>query len=131
MDDFWKTTALVLITVIMGNVVGKQEKDIAILLSMIACCLAVKIVISYMEPVLDFLWELQDLGKVQDGFLEILIKAVGIALVSELTGMICSDAGNGTLGKMLYLIGSAGILYLSVPIFRALLTMVQEILGHI
>lgn len=131
MDDFWKTTALILISVVLCNVVAKQEKDIAILISMIACCIAIMMAVSYLEPVLDFLRELENLGHLQEGFLNILIKSAGIALISEIAGMICIDAGNGSLGKTLYILASAGILYLSLPVFRTLLTMVQEILGQI
>ena len=122
---------LVLLTVILSNAIGKQEKDIAVLLSMIACCIAAGTVISYIEPVLDFLRELEALGQLQEGFLGILLKAAGIALVTELTGMICSDAGNGSLGKTLHMLGSAVIMYLSIPIFRSLLTLIREILGQV
>ena len=98
---------------------------------MMACCIAASIAVSYLEPVLDLLWELNDIGEMQDGMLGILLKVAGIALVSELAGMICSDAGNGSLGKTLQLLGSAAILYLSIPIFNTLLTLIREILGEL
>lgn len=131
MNIFWKTATFVLITVVLCNAVSKQERDIAILVSMIACCMAAMAVASFLEPVLDFLKELDRLGQLEEGFLSILLKITGIGLVTEISGMICNDSGNGSLGKTLYLLGSTAILYLSIPIFRALLTMIQEILGQI
>lgn len=131
MDDFWKTTALILISVVLCSVVAKHEKDIAILITMTACCIAIMMAVSYLKPVLLFLQELESLGQIQDEFLGILIKSAGIALTSEIVGMICSDTGNGSMGKALYILASSGILYLSLPVFRALLTIVQEILGQI
>lgn len=131
MDEFWKATAAILLTVILTLAVGKQEKDISALLSMAVCCLVGVVALSYLKPVLELMEELGELGKVSGGTLEILMKAVGIALVSELAGMLCSDAGNGSLGKMLQMLGSAAILFLSIPLFRALLTLIQEILGEI
>lgn len=131
MDEFWKATAAILLTVILILAVGKQEKDISVLLGMAVCCLAGVIAISYLEPVVDLLRELGQLGEVSDSTLGILMKAVGIALVSEIAGMLCSDSGSASLGKMLQMLGSAAILYLSIPIFRGLLTLIQEILGEI
>lgn len=131
MDGFWKATAAILLAVILSLTVGKQEKDLSVLLIMAACCMAAVIVISYLEPVLDLLWELETAAQLQSGILGILLKCVGIALVTELTGMICKDSGNASLGKTLQMLGSAVILYLSVPVFHALLTLIREILGEL
>lgn len=63
--------------------------------------------------------------------LGILLKAVGIGLVSEIAGLVCTDAGNGSLGKALQMLGSAVILYLSLPIFTAILELIREILREL
>lgn len=129
MDMFWKAAAAVLLALVLGLALGKQEKDIGVLLTLAVCCMVAMTALSYLEPVLDFLRELEALGDLQEDMLGILLKAVGIGLVSEIAGMVCTDAGNGSLGKQLQLLGSAAILYLSIPIFNALLTLIQEILG--
>ena len=59
----------------------------------------------------------------------ILMKAVGIALVAELSATICADAGNASLGKMLQILGGAAVLTLSVPMFRTLMTIIKEMIG--
>lgn len=123
--------AAILVTVVLGLAVGKQEKDITVLLTMAACCMAGVAAVNYLEPVLDLLWELESLGQLQGGMLGILLKAVGITLVAEIAGMICTDAGNGSLAKTLQMLGSAVILYLSIPIFQAFLTLIREILGEL
>lgn len=131
MEEFWKATAAILLTVILGLAAGNKEKDIAVLLTMTACCIASGIMVSYLQPVIDLLWELEAIGEIQGSMLGILLKMVGIALVAELAGMICSDAGNGSLGKAMQMLGSAAIMYLAIPIFRSLLTLIQEILGKL
>lgn len=131
MAAFWKVAAAILVTVVLGLAVGKQEKDITVLLTMAACCMAGVAAVNYLEPVLDLLWELESLGQLQGGMLGILLKAVGITLVAEIAGMICTDAGNGSLAKTLQMLGSAVILYLSIPIFQAFLTLIREILGEL
>ena len=131
MDTFCKAAAAVLLAVVLVPAVAKTEKDISVLLTMAVCCLVAAAALSYLEPVLDLLWELKALGDLSGEMLEILMKAVGIGLVAEIAGMICADAGNGSLGKTLQILASAAILYLSIPLFQAFLTLVQEILGQL
>lgn len=131
MEVFWKTAAGILIAVVLVITVGKQEKDIALLLTMAVCCMAAMAAFSFLEPVLDFLYRLEELGNLQTGVLGILLKIVGVGLVSEVAGMICQDAGNSSLARGMQLLGAAVILYLSVPVFETLLDLVESILGEL
>ena len=131
MDGFWKASAAVLLTVVLVLALGKREKDISVLLTMAVCCMVTAVAMSYLEPVLDLLWEVEAMANVQDGMMEILMKTVGIGLVVEIAGMICTDAGNSSLGKTIQMLGTVVILSLSIPLFRGFLTLIQEILGQV
>ncbi|MDO5545215.1 MAG: stage III sporulation AC/AD family protein [Eubacteriales bacterium] len=128
MSEFWKTTSLILLTVVLSLAVGKTERDISAVLGMTALCIAACTAVTILEPVLDYLVELQRLFNLPDGLVSVLLKAVGIALVAELSATVCTDAGNASLGKMLQILGGAAVLSLSVPMFRTLMTIIKEIL---
>lgn len=128
---FWKAAAAALITVILGLSLSKQEKDIGAILSMAVCCMVMVSALIYLEPVLDFLKELEAAGDLQGDFLGILLKVLGIGLVAEIASSVCSDAGNGSLGKTVHIMGSAVILYLSLPVFRSLMDVLSRILEDI
>ena len=110
---------------VVAIVAGKDEKCVDKALKLI------KVEYQVLEPVLDFLRELETLGDLQGDMLGILLKAVGIGLVSEIAGLVCTDAGNGSLGKTLQMLGSVVILYLSLPIFTAMLELIREILREL
>ena len=129
MSEFWKTTSIVLLTVILGLAVGKTERDISAVLSLVAACIAAGVVVTILEPVLNYLWELQRLCDLPEGLVSVLLKAVGIALVAELSSAVCTDAGNALLGRMLQILGGAVVLSLSVPMFRTLMTIIKEMIG--
>lgn len=129
MDDFWKTTALVLLTVILSLSLDKTERDISAVMGIVALCIAACAAVTILNPVLNYLVELQRLFHLPDDLISILMKAVGIALVAELSASICADAGNASLGKMLQILGGAAVLTLSVPIFRTLMTIIKEMIG--
>lgn len=129
MDDFWKTTALVLLTVILSLSLDKTERDISAVMGIVALCIAACAAVTILNPVLNYLVELQRLFHLPDDLISILMKAVGIALVAELSASICADAGNASLGKMLQILGGAAMLTLSVPMFRTLMTIIKEMIG--
>lgn len=128
---FWKATGGILIAVVLVLAVGKQERDISLMLSMAVCIMTVIIALTFLDPVLDFLRRLEELGDLQTGILGILLKIAGIGLVSEITGMILVDSGNSSLAKGMQLLGSAVILSLSIPIFETLIDLIQQILGEL
>lgn len=131
MELYWKAAAAVLLTAVLTLAVGKQDKDIGLLLSLAVCTMVAAATLSYLEPVLDFLRRLEELGDLQGDMMGILLKAVGIGLVAEIAGMICADSGNASLGKTIQILSAGVILWLSLPIFTALLDLVQQILGEL
>lgn len=128
---FWKAAAGTLITVILGLVLGKQGKDMGLMLTMAACAMVCILALTYLEPVLEFLRELEYLSSLQTDMLGILMKAAGIGLVAEIASLICTDAGNASLGKTLQLLATGVILCLSLPILRTMLELIRKILGEL
>lgn len=131
MELFMKAAGAALIASILGLALSKQAKDMQVLLIIAGCCMVAGIAATYLRPVLELLSELQTLGNLNSELTEILIKAAGVGLLSELACMICNDAGNASLGKTVQLMGSAVVLYLAIPVFRGLIELVQGILGGI
>lgn len=131
MELYWQGAAVVLLTVVLGLSLGSQKKDMGLLLTMGACCLVATVAVSYLKPVVEFVQQLQDLGQLDNDMLKILLKAVGIGIIGEIASLICTDSGNGALGKTLQLLTSSVILWLSLPLLKGLLEMIQEILGEV
>lgn len=131
MELFWKAAALALIAGVLSLTLKKQDKEYSLLVSIAACLMVTAITVTYLNPVFSFLKKLETLGDLRADMLSILIKALGVALASEIASMICTDAGNASLTKAIQLLGGAAILYLSVPMFSALLDLIQKIVGEL
>ena len=131
MDIFIKAAAGVLIATVLILSLSKQGKDISLLLTIAVCCMLVSAAITYLQPVTDFLERLQSIGQLDSETLTILMKAVGIGLLAEITGLICTDAGNASLGKALQMLATAAILWMSIPLLNELIELIDKILGAI
>lgn len=130
MTHYLQAAGAVLLAVVLCLTLGRQGKDMAALLTIAVCCMVMLLAVTYLRPVLDFLEKLETLGDLNGEMEGVLFKVVGIGILTEVASMVCADAGNSSLGKVLQLLGSSVILWLSIPIFTALIDLVQGILGE-
>lgn len=128
MGLFWRAVAGILIAAVLGLAV---KKDISLLLSLAVCAMGAMIALEYLEPVLNLLQRLNELSGIQGEILEVLLKVTGISLVCDLAVQICTDTGSAAFGKALRFLGTCVILWLSIPLFQAVLTVLQQILGEL
>lgn len=128
MDLYWKAIAIMLVGTVLGLVLGK---DMALLLCLCGCAMGLMTVLRYLQPVVSFLSQLAQFAGFQDDTLQILLKVLGMGLVSETAGLICTDGGNGSFGKVIKLLSGAAILWVSIPVFQSVIQMIRQILGEV
>lgn len=130
MELYFKGAAGILLAAVLGLALQKQEKDLSMVLTAAVIAMAAVLMLRLLEPVLELLRQLEQVGNLRSDALELLLKAAGIGLTAEVAGLVCADAGNAALAKMLRLLGTAAILCLSVPMFTALLECITEMVGY-
>ena len=128
MEMFWKAAASILLSVILILALN-QQKDIAAILTICMCCMVGIYLLELLKPILELIYTLQGQTCLDSSIIKDLFKLVGVSMICEITASVCSDAGCSSLGKSLQLLGSCVILYMSIPIIRIFLNLVQEILG--
>ena len=131
MGSLFQVLAGVLLAVIVGIYLNKQNKDLGMVMTILVCCMVIGAAIAYLQPLIDFARQLRELGQMDERTVGIMLKVVGIGLIAEITMLICSDSGNASLGKTVQILATAVILWLSLPMLQILLDMVQEMLGEV
>ena len=129
MELFFQLTALVLVGVVLALVVGRHTPQMATVVTLAVCCVAAAGAMELLEPVIALIRQIRKAGALAPELVAVLMKAVGIGMISELASLICSDAGEQALGKAIQMLSNAAVLWLSVPLLRELLTLVEEVLG--
>lgn len=129
MELFVKTAGGVLISLILILMLGSRSKEMALVLTVLACCMCAAAVVGYLEPLIRFVSSLEEIAGLDTELVRILLKATGIGLLSEFAALVCADSGAASLGKMVRLLGNAVILWLSLPLFTILLEQLQKISG--
>lgn len=130
MGEYLRLAAVVLIGLILSLVLSKQSRDMGILLTLAVCVLVLMGAVGFLEPVMELITDLRRMGELDGEAVSILLKAAGIGLISELAGLLCADAGESALGKALQLLSNAAILWLSLPLWRQIITVIGEVLAN-
>ena len=128
MEKFVKVAAGVLVALVLYLVLNKQGKDFAVLISLAVCCMVISALLAFIRPIITFIEKLEQLGNFDHEILQVLLKSVGIGILTEIVSLICADAGNASMGKSLQILASVVILWLSIPLFSRLMDVIQEIL---
>ncbi len=63
-------------------------------------------------------------------YADLVLRALGIALICELTAIFCRDLGENTLADGVQLFGKLEILVLSLPLVDKVLEMAKELLQY-
>ena len=97
-------------------------------------CLGVSLVIfSYvsgqLQTIVEGLRAIRDCLPLNAGYLEILMKIVGITYVAEFASDLCRDAGYQTIAGQIQIFGNLSVLAVTVPVWTALLDTIRSLLG--
>ena len=76
--------------------------------------------VSSFEGVFSSLRDLISSSGIDVSFLEILLKALAVSVLTDISSSVCRDSGNNTLSKAVDLFGKAVIVVMALPILKKL-----------
>ena len=131
MSTFLRVVGAALIGAILALALRQQGKELSLLLTVTVCCMVLAAAVTYLETVMDFARQLQSVGNLNGELMNTMLRAVGIGLIAEIAGLICAGSGSGALGKAIEILAAAAILWLGIPLMRALLELVEQVMGEV
>ncbi len=131
MEQFFRTIALVLLAVVFVLVLKNNTKGIGELLTLLVCCMVLSAAISYLQPVIDFMKSVQQIGGLDNQMLKLLLKVVGISITAEIVSLLCEDSGNSAMGKTIQFLATAVMIWLSLPMLTSFLQLIEGILDRL
>lgn len=128
MTLFLKITAGILLTAVVSMVLSRQSKDFSLLLSLAVGCMVVIASAGFIQPVIQFAIQVTKVGQLDNELLIVMMKVAGIGFLSQIAGMVCTDAGNQSMCKVLQLMTVSVMLWVSLPLLEQVLVLMESIL---
>ena len=123
-----KIAACSVVCALLCAVLKPHEGALALAVSVLAAAAAVA-ALGLLSPVLEFFEKLLSFTGLSSAVFSPLLKTVAIALLGQIAGAFCQDAGQGALGKMVELCGTVLCLCTALPLATMLLELLQELGG--
>ena len=117
--DIVRIAAIALISAVLSLLVRQYKPEYAMLVQLGGAAVIAVSVLALLPALLESSDSLLSFAGVDGKWLMLLIKALGIAIVTELSADVCRDNGSSALAGMVELAGKALILLLCIPLLRA------------
>lgn len=123
----WQWFGLAVAAAVLCMVVRVQQPQMASLCTIAAGLLLIGFALNELGSIQELFARLTALAGLQEGYLQTLLKALGIAYASELASQICVDLGEGGLAVKVGLMGKLCVFTLTAPLMLTILEMILEL----
>ena len=100
MEQLFKICAAVLVCLVLLLILDQQQKHIGLLLCIVICCTIVTVSATFFKDIIRLIRQLQRMAELDSDALTTLMKSVTVVIMSEITSMISTESGYGSLGKV-------------------------------
>lgn len=104
------------------------KSEFGVYIGIAASFLIIYFGISKLEIILNAIKKIESYISINQAYLGILVKIIGITYIAEFSSNLCKDAGHAAIANQIELVGKLTILAISMPILLALLDTVQQFL---
>ena len=121
--------SLAVVCAVIGVLIRERAGMMAVLLSLAACTVLLLTTLRFLSPVLDFADRLRSLSSLHASLLNPLLKITAMGILTQVAGSLCEDSGDRALGKTVNICGAIFSVYISLPLFQAVLDTIESLLG--
>lgn len=123
-----KIAAAGIIAALCAAMVKRSEREIGLVLGLGAVGIILTVGMSAFSDVLELIGELGEAAELSPAVAAPVIKTVGVAILTQISAAFCRDAGEGGIASAVELGGTALALSLTLPLLRAVLSTLLELL---
>ena len=128
MDTVWRILAIVLIAAVIVTLLKKTSPDMAYLLTLAVCGVAIFFFAEFAEQIIQSFQRVFAVISIPDEIFLPLVKMIAIAIMTKIGSDICRDAGESAFGNLVETAGALTAILLSMPLFSAAWELLQELL---
>jgi len=111
--------ATAIITAVLAVLVKQYKPEYAALVQLAGAVLIVGAAFRLIPELTGTAESMLSFAGIEGEWMKVLVKALGIAILSELAADVCRDNGSAALAGIVELAGKAAILLLALPLLRA------------
>ncbi|MBP3329420.1 MAG: hypothetical protein J6L89_01170 [Clostridia bacterium] len=115
-----KIFILAVVIALLCMIVKNYKPEYALVCQLCGVAVLTTMLFSYFKDIVDSLSGMISLSGIDSSFLEILLKALGVSIVTDIASGVCRDSGNNTLSNAVELFGKTIIVFMALPMLKKL-----------
>lgn len=123
-----KIAVLGIAGVLVGLLMKELNPQFSIYVSMVSCMLIFFYAVSRLSFLGETLKTVQGAIQMEDSYLKILLKMIGVTYLADFTANLCRDAGYSAIAGQVEFFGKISLLTLSLPVLTALMETIDSFL---
>ena len=126
--DIFSVAGISIVVLVISILMKKYSPEFGVFLISASVLMFLLILINHFKYILDefnFLFKFVSINK---NFHAIILKILGICIVSQFSSSICKDHGNLSLANIVILFGKISVILTSMPIFKELFEIIFVLL---
>lgn len=120
--------ALSVAAVIIALTLKPKNAEIAVMLGLCVAVVIMFALFSSVAQITDKISEITAASGISTGYIAILLKVIGICLVTEFTANVCRDSGSSSLAGTVTLTGKILVTIAALPLYSDILNVVLELI---
>lgn len=123
----WQWFGLAIASAVLCMVVRVQQPQMASVCAVASGLMLISLALNELVNLQGLFARLTAMAGLQEGYLQTLLKALGVSYAAELSTQICEDLGEKGLAVKVGLMGKLCLLTLTAPLMMTILEMMLEL----
>ena len=126
--DILQIVGFALAVVFLVIFVNDQNKTYGGLIRLLGAVILLLFIVPQLDIVLSLITNLSEKIQLNDTYLMVVLKIIGVAYIAEFGFQLCQDAGEESIANKVALAGKVMILVLASPIVMALIDLITQLI---
>ena len=127
--DLFQVAVFCLIATVLAIMLRQYRPEYAVFVSLACSVLAVVYLLQGIAQVMEELEGLLENAAIPKDLIQVVVKCLGVCVLTELAGQTCRDAGEQAIGAKVELAGKVTLVLVSLPLFERLLQLAERLLA--
>lgn len=120
---------IALISAALYVVIKKYSPEYTVLTEVGAVLLILIFAYPYMKDIIDFYYEYAEYGNVSNSYVKVVLKTIGVAVLTQFSADICKDSGQIALAGKVEFAGKLLIAVLALPMAKTLIEIAISVIN--
>ncbi|MFG6327037.1 MAG: stage III sporulation protein AD [Lachnospiraceae bacterium] len=123
----------IMIFAVVASILAGQIKGVKsgfdTYIAVASCLVILGFILSRLSAVVSVIERLQSYIGIDAGYMEILLKIVGISYITQFSADMCRECGYNAIGSQIQIFGKISVMLVSMPVVLALIETIEYMLS--